>query len=69
MFGGVLLQSPPLYDHDQRDMFCVYLLPGSQKSTEVGIYSIRFDSSFRIYPHFFEFNYRCSKRRSYLSLI
>ncbi|MBA0731888.1 hypothetical protein Gogos_016010 [Gossypium gossypioides] len=35
MFGGVLLQSPPLYDHDQRDMFCVYLLPGSQKSTEV----------------------------------
>ncbi|KAE8675049.1 TMEM184C protein [Hibiscus syriacus] len=35
IFGGVLLQSPPLYDCDQRDMFCVYLLPGSQKSRKV----------------------------------
>ncbi|KAL4318094.1 hypothetical protein GQ457_18G001640 [Hibiscus cannabinus] len=35
IFGGVLLQSPPSYDRDQRDMFCVYLLPGSQKSRKV----------------------------------
>ncbi|KAL4302585.1 hypothetical protein GQ457_10G001300 [Hibiscus cannabinus] len=35
IFGGILLQSPPLYDCDQRDMFCVYLLPGSQKSRKV----------------------------------
>ncbi|KAE8687571.1 TMEM184C protein [Hibiscus syriacus] len=35
IFGAVLLQSPPLYDRDQRDMFCVYLLPGSQESRKV----------------------------------
>ncbi|XP_038991535.1 uncharacterized protein LOC120114823 [Hibiscus syriacus] len=37
LFGSVLLQSPPLYDCDQRDMFCVYILPGSQKSRKVGV--------------------------------
>ncbi|EOY30229.1 Inter-alpha-trypsin inhibitor heavy chain-related isoform 1 [Theobroma cacao] len=35
IFGGVLLQSPSLYDYDQRDMFCVYLFPGSQQSRKV----------------------------------
>ncbi|XVF35154.1 hypothetical protein REPUB_Repub18cG0120500 [Reevesia pubescens] len=35
IFGGVLLQSPSLYDYDQRDMFCIYLFPGSQKSRKV----------------------------------
>ncbi|XVE70727.1 hypothetical protein DITRI_Ditri10aG0094000 [Diplodiscus trichospermus] len=35
IFGGVLLQSPSLYDYDQRDMFCIYLFPGSQQSRKV----------------------------------
>ncbi|KAG6425805.1 hypothetical protein SASPL_110009 [Salvia splendens] len=26
--GGVLLQSPPLHDFDEREMFCLYLYPG-----------------------------------------
>ncbi|XP_022777232.1 uncharacterized protein LOC111318624 [Durio zibethinus] len=28
IFGGVLLQSPPLCDFDEREMFCFYLFPG-----------------------------------------
>ncbi|XVE53965.1 hypothetical protein DITRI_Ditri03aG0044600 [Diplodiscus trichospermus] len=35
IFGGILLQSPSLYDYDQRDMFCIYLFPGSQQSWKV----------------------------------
>ncbi|XVF48866.1 hypothetical protein PTKIN_Ptkin03bG0222900 [Pterospermum kingtungense] len=35
ILGGVLLQSPSLNDYDQRDMFCIYLFPGSQKSKKV----------------------------------
>lgn len=35
IFGGVLLQSPTLYDYDQREMFCIYLFPGSQQSRKV----------------------------------
>ncbi|XVF88913.1 hypothetical protein PTKIN_Ptkin19aG0089000 [Pterospermum kingtungense] len=35
IFGGVLLQTPCLYDFDQRDMFCIYLFPGSQQSRKV----------------------------------
>ncbi|OMO67188.1 von Willebrand factor, type A [Corchorus capsularis] len=35
IFGGVLLQSPSLYDSDQRDMFCIYLFPGSQRKRKV----------------------------------
>ncbi|KAL3511600.1 hypothetical protein ACH5RR_024317 [Cinchona calisaya] len=29
IFGNVLLQSPPLHDFDQRDMFCFCLYPGN----------------------------------------
>ncbi|MFS7974618.1 putative von Willebrand factor, type A, von Willebrand factor A-like domain superfamily [Helianthus anomalus] len=32
IFAGVLLQSPSLQDCDQRDMFCFYLFPGSNKN-------------------------------------
>ncbi|KAH9652770.1 VWFA domain-containing protein [Citrus sinensis] len=35
IFGGVLLQSPSLHDVDQREMFCMYLLPGTAKSRKV----------------------------------
>ncbi|KAJ4834720.1 hypothetical protein Tsubulata_007676 [Turnera subulata] len=35
IFGGVLLQSPPMHDVDQREMFCVYLFPGGQQSKKV----------------------------------
>ncbi|XP_027124870.1 uncharacterized protein [Coffea arabica] len=33
--GGVLLQSPPLHDFDQRDMFCFYLYPGNTNNRKV----------------------------------
>ncbi|XP_051147950.1 uncharacterized protein LOC127263058 isoform X2 [Andrographis paniculata] len=33
--GGILLQSPSLQDHDQREMFCFYLYPGKRKNNEV----------------------------------
>ncbi|TYK10015.1 von Willebrand factor A domain-containing protein [Cucumis melo var. makuwa] len=29
--GGILLQSPPVDDADQREMFCMYLYPGKEK--------------------------------------
>ncbi|XP_044472006.1 von Willebrand factor A domain-containing protein DDB_G0286969 isoform X3 [Mangifera indica] len=35
MIGGILLQSPPVHDVDQREMFCIYFYPGSQKSRKV----------------------------------
>ncbi|XP_030943482.1 uncharacterized protein LOC115968278 isoform X2 [Quercus lobata] len=35
IFGSVLLQSPSLDDNDQREIFCVYLFPGNQKSRKV----------------------------------
>lgn len=35
IFGGALLQSPSLYDIDQRDIFCIYLFPGSQQGKKV----------------------------------
>ncbi|KAA3477105.1 Inter-alpha-trypsin inhibitor heavy chain-related isoform 1 [Gossypium australe] len=35
IFGGALLQSPSLYDIDQRDMFCICLFPGSQQGKKV----------------------------------
>ncbi|GMJ07274.1 hypothetical protein like AT1G19110 [Hibiscus trionum] len=35
IFGGALFQSAPIYDSDQRDMFCIYLFPGNQRNTEV----------------------------------
>ncbi|XP_031274089.1 inter-alpha-trypsin inhibitor heavy chain H3 [Pistacia vera] len=35
MVGGILLQSPPLHDVDQREMFSVYFYPGSQQSRKV----------------------------------
>ncbi|GAV61430.1 VWA_3 domain-containing protein [Cephalotus follicularis] len=35
IFGGVLLQSPPLNDFDQRQRFCFYLFPGNNQSTKV----------------------------------
>ncbi|KAK8545266.1 hypothetical protein V6N12_026103 [Hibiscus sabdariffa] len=35
IFGGILLQSPSLYDYDQRDLFCFHLFPGSQLSWKV----------------------------------
>ncbi|KAK9078384.1 hypothetical protein SSX86_002441 [Deinandra increscens subsp. villosa] len=33
--GGLLVQHPPLYDFDQRDMFCFYLFPGTNKDNKV----------------------------------
>ncbi|PWA82753.1 von Willebrand factor, type A [Artemisia annua] len=32
IFGRLLLQSPSLHDFDQRDMFCFYLFPGTNRS-------------------------------------
>ncbi|WOL03906.1 inter-alpha-trypsin inhibitor heavy chain H3-like [Canna indica] len=31
IFGGILLKSPTTHDTDQRDMFCLYLFPGSNQ--------------------------------------
>ncbi|OAY76435.1 Inter alpha-trypsin inhibitor, heavy chain 4 [Ananas comosus] len=35
LFGGILLQSPPLQDIDQRDMFCLFLYPGNNQKRKV----------------------------------
>ncbi|XP_022721622.1 uncharacterized protein LOC111279023 [Durio zibethinus] len=35
IFGGVLLQSSPLRDFDDREMFCVYLFPGNKQKRKV----------------------------------
>lgn len=35
--GGGFLQSPSVLDIDQREMFCVYLFPGSRQSRKVNI--------------------------------
>ncbi|KAF5743034.1 hypothetical protein HS088_TW09G01096 [Tripterygium wilfordii] len=35
VFGGVLLQPPSVQDADQREMFCVYLFPGNQRTKKV----------------------------------
>ncbi|KAI3803326.1 hypothetical protein L1987_31476 [Smallanthus sonchifolius] len=35
VIGGLLLQRPPLYDFDQRDIFCFYLFPGTNKDNKV----------------------------------
>ncbi|KAJ3673168.1 hypothetical protein LUZ60_006542 [Juncus effusus] len=35
IFGGILLQSPSFNDSDQRDTFCLYLLPGNNKNRNV----------------------------------
>ncbi|KAI3775145.1 hypothetical protein L1987_49714 [Smallanthus sonchifolius] len=35
IIGGLLLQRPPLYDFDQRDIFCFYLFPGTNKDNKV----------------------------------
>ncbi|XP_010047465.2 uncharacterized protein LOC104436401 [Eucalyptus grandis] len=35
MLGSVLLQSPSIHDFDQREMFCLYLLPGNQQNRKV----------------------------------
>ncbi|XVF86925.1 hypothetical protein PTKIN_Ptkin18bG0080000 [Pterospermum kingtungense] len=35
IFGGVLLQSPPLHDFDEREMFCFYLFPGNKQNRKV----------------------------------
>nr|XP_043637476.1 uncharacterized protein LOC122608432 [Erigeron canadensis] len=32
IFGGLLLQASSLHDYDQRDMFCFYLFPGSNRT-------------------------------------
>ncbi|KAK8941398.1 hypothetical protein KSP39_PZI010121 [Platanthera zijinensis] len=34
-YGVVLLNSPSVHDHDQRDMFCLYLYPGSNQMRKV----------------------------------
>ncbi|CAM8914279.1 unnamed protein product [Rhodiola kirilowii] len=34
-FGNLLLQSPPIHDADQREMFCFQLYPGTQESKKV----------------------------------
>lgn len=35
--GGGFLQSPSVLDIDQREMFCVYLSPGSRQSGKVNV--------------------------------
>ncbi|KAM0953036.1 putative von Willebrand factor, type A, von Willebrand factor A-like domain superfamily [Dioscorea sansibarensis] len=35
IFGGMLVQSPPMHDFDQREMFCLYLFPGSNQNRKV----------------------------------
>nr|XP_029123844.1 von Willebrand factor A domain-containing protein DDB_G0292740 isoform X2 [Elaeis guineensis] len=35
LFGGILLQSPTMYDLDQRDTFCLYLFPGNIQNRKV----------------------------------
>ncbi|KAM0000942.1 putative von Willebrand factor, type A, von Willebrand factor A-like domain superfamily [Helianthus debilis subsp. tardiflorus] len=35
LYGGVLLQSPPTPSFDQREMFCLYLVAGPDKSRKV----------------------------------
>ncbi|XP_021901963.1 inter-alpha-trypsin inhibitor heavy chain H3 isoform X2 [Carica papaya] len=35
VFGGLLLQSPSIHDVDQRETFCIYLMPGSQENRKV----------------------------------
>ncbi|XWS20054.1 hypothetical protein CRYUN_Cryun31cG0068500 [Craigia yunnanensis] len=35
IFGGVLLQSPPLHDFDEREMLCFYLFPGNKQNMKV----------------------------------
>ena len=35
--GGVLLQSPPLNDFDQREMFAFYLFPGDSQNMRVSL--------------------------------
>nr|XP_048335853.1 uncharacterized protein LOC107435459 isoform X2 [Ziziphus jujuba var. spinosa] len=35
IFGGVLLQSPSLLDFDEREMFCLYMFPGNNKTRKV----------------------------------
>ncbi|XP_071710851.1 uncharacterized protein [Rutidosis leptorrhynchoides] len=34
IFASLILQTPSLNDYDQRDMFCIYLFPGNDKSTK-----------------------------------
>ncbi|KAF5481678.1 hypothetical protein F2P56_002314 [Juglans regia] len=36
--GGGFLQSPSVLDIDQREMFCVYLFPGSRQSRKVNVF-------------------------------
>ncbi|KAK4785947.1 hypothetical protein SAY86_002636 [Trapa natans] len=40
--ANLLLQSPSVHDADQREMFCLYLLPGSQSSVKLHIKDILF---------------------------
>lgn len=35
VFGGLLLQSASVQDYDQRDMFCLFLIPGNNKKRKV----------------------------------
>uniref|UniRef100_A0A1D1Z528 Inter-alpha-trypsin inhibitor heavy chain H2 n=2 Tax=Anthurium amnicola TaxID=1678845 RepID=A0A1D1Z528_9ARAE len=35
IFGGTLLQSPSMNDPDQREMFCLYLFPGTNQQRKV----------------------------------
>ncbi|KAK1301889.1 hypothetical protein QJS10_CPB12g01809 [Acorus calamus] len=35
IFGGVLLKSPSVLDTDQREMFCLYLFPGSNHNRKI----------------------------------
>ncbi|XVE88610.1 hypothetical protein DITRI_Ditri19aG0083100 [Diplodiscus trichospermus] len=37
IFSGVLLQSPPLRDFDEREMFCFYLFPGNNQNMKGSI--------------------------------
>ncbi|KAJ0987493.1 hypothetical protein J5N97_005849 [Dioscorea zingiberensis] len=35
LFGCMLVQSPPMHDFDQREMFCLYFFPGSNQNRKV----------------------------------
>ncbi|KAG6428830.1 hypothetical protein SASPL_106867 [Salvia splendens] len=47
--GGVLLQSPPLHDFDEREMFCLYLYPGKIMNHKVSLMSRAPDHSIWIF--------------------
>lgn len=46
VFGGLLLQSASVQDYDQRDMFCLFLIPGNNKKRKVRLTLISYQVLF-----------------------